>query len=105
MFWRAPWNELRQKQALNCNLLQELQVDETSYRRYIRMDKHHFEDLMGRVAPVIARRNTNFHDAISVGERLDKDAAPTNQSAFLRFRYSNYSMKMNLPICLVNVMG
>ena len=67
--WRLGTSE-GIEQALNCNLLNELEVDAPSYRKYMRMDQHHFQDLMTRVAPAIARQNTNFHDAISVGERL-----------------------------------
>jgi acyl-CoA thioesterase FadM len=55
---------------MNCNLLTELEVDGPSYRRYMRMDRCHFQDLVERVAPFISRCNTKFHDAISVEERL-----------------------------------
>jgi hypothetical protein len=34
--WRMPWNKRKQQQALNCNLLKELEVDDASYRRYQR---------------------------------------------------------------------
>jgi hypothetical protein len=43
--WRMPWNKRKQQQALNCNLLKELEVDDASYRRYIRMDPSHFKAL------------------------------------------------------------
>jgi hypothetical protein len=68
--WRMPWNKRKQQQALNCNLLKELEVDDASYRRYIRMDPSHFKALSQLVAPIITRRNTNFQDSISVDERL-----------------------------------
>jgi acyl-CoA thioesterase FadM len=55
---------------VNCNLLKELEVDGASYRKYIRVDRCHFQDLTDRVAPFIAKSNTKFHDAISVEERL-----------------------------------
>ena len=68
--WRMPWNERKHQQALNCNLLRELEVDDASYRRYLRMDHSHFKALSEMVAPIISRKNTNFHDSISVDERL-----------------------------------
>jgi hypothetical protein len=34
------------------------------------MDHSHFKALSEMVAPKISRKNTNFHDSISVDERL-----------------------------------
>jgi hypothetical protein len=69
-YWRAPWNRKRPEQSVNCNLLKELEVDGASYRKYIHVDRCHFQDLSDRVAPFIAKSDTKFHDAISVEERL-----------------------------------
>jgi hypothetical protein len=45
---RAPalCNEKRQEQSRNCNLVKELQVDRVSYRKYVRMDRRHCQDLV-----------------------------------------------------------
>ena len=50
--------------------MKELECDERTYRRYIRINLVQFEDLLTRVGPLIQRQNTHFRSAISPEERL-----------------------------------
>ena len=87
-----PWNERKQQQALNCNLLKELKVHDASYRRYLRMDPSHFKALSELVAPIITRRKTNFHDSISVGRNCS-ELAKYVQNQFSSVRFSSVQLQ------------
>ncbi|XP_065325906.1 NACHT, LRR and PYD domains-containing protein 12-like, partial [Pelmatolapia mariae] len=49
---------------------QELRLDDGRFQRYHRMSPGQFEDLLSRVGPRIARRDTNYRRSIPPAERL-----------------------------------
>jgi len=56
--------------GMSSTLVHELEEDVAGYKKYMRMSKEHFNDLLDKISPLIERQNTNFHDAISPTERL-----------------------------------
>jgi hypothetical protein len=68
--WRKPWFSHHDEQGAFNNLLPELEVDDHSYRGFLRMSKQQFDNLVTLVGPVVERQNTHFRSAISPGERL-----------------------------------
>ena len=67
--------------------MRELQaMDMSSYLNFVRMNASTFEMLLTKVAPLIARKDTNMRDAIPPGERLTCRGIPyslTYQSTVL----------------------
>lgn len=64
---------LRKHREQGCyeNLMRELALEDAeSYRSWIRMDTATFEELLGKVRPLIVKRDTPFRQAIPAGERL-----------------------------------
>ena len=45
-------------------------MDVSSYCNFLRMSAHNFEELLGKVAPLITRQDTVMRQAIPAGERL-----------------------------------
>jgi hypothetical protein len=66
--WRRQWIGRHDQQGAYCNLLQEL--DDQSYRNFLRMTVRQFDELLLKVTPLIVHQNTNFRCAVSSGERL-----------------------------------
>jgi hypothetical protein len=53
--WRRQWIGSHDQQGAYCNLLQEL--DDQSYRNYLRMTVRQFDELLLKVTPLIVRQN------------------------------------------------
>ena len=69
--WVREWIRRRHKYGAYHQLMRELQaMDVSSYRNFVRMNASTFETLLTKVAPLIARKDTNMRDAIPPGERL-----------------------------------
>lgn len=70
-FWVSPWVARRDEQGASSSLLQEW-AEETpeDYRNHLRVDREQFEFLLGRVGPVIQRKDTRFRDAIPARVKL-----------------------------------
>ena len=68
--WVREWIKNRDRHGAYHQLMQELALDTTSYCNFVRMNATTFEELLGRVAPLIGRKDTVMRKAISPGERL-----------------------------------
>ena len=69
--WTRQWLLRRNMYGAYHCLLQELaSEDVSSFRNFLRMEKPQFDELLGRVTPLIVRKNTNMREAISAAERL-----------------------------------
>ena len=69
--WVREWIRRRHKYGAYHHLMRELQaLDVSSYLNFVRMNASTFETLLTKVAPLIARKDTNMRDAIPPGERL-----------------------------------
>ena len=55
----------RHQHGVYNHLLQELALDSTSYCNFVRMNATTFEELLGKVAPLIVRQDTVMRKAIS----------------------------------------
>jgi len=66
--WMQPWIANRQTQGAYHTLLQEL--DDKSYRNFLRMDRGSFETLLHKVAQYIRRQDTTMRLSITPEERL-----------------------------------
>ena len=65
-------------------------MDTSSYCNFLRMDSSSFEELLTAVAPLIAKSDTVFRDAIPPGERL---------SVTLRFLATGNNNALNVLLC------
>ena len=68
--WVRDWIRNRDRCGAYHQLMQELSLDVSSYCNFIRMNTTTFEELLGKVAPLITRRDTVMRQAIPPGERL-----------------------------------
>ncbi|CAL8391528.1 unnamed protein product [Arctogadus glacialis] len=68
--WLHDITRGRQQQGAYHNLVQELRFDDARFAGYFRLNKCQFEQLLGIVAPSIAKLDTKFRQAISPEERL-----------------------------------
>lgn len=72
--WVKKWLEKRQSDGAYIKLLAELRYgndrDDTLFRNFLRMSSANFDELLAMVEPLIQKRDTNFHMAISAAERL-----------------------------------
>ena len=68
--WVREWIKNRDRHGAYHQLMQELPLDTTSYCNFVRMNATTFEELLGRVAPLIGHKDTVMCKAISPGERL-----------------------------------
>ena len=71
--WVREWIRRRHNGAYH-HLMRELErvqaMDVSSYLNFVRMNASTFETLLTKVAPLIARKDTNMRDAIPPGECL-----------------------------------
>ncbi|KAL0893446.1 hypothetical protein ABMA27_015026 [Loxostege sticticalis] len=79
--WMKEWLKKR-NQFTHINLLNELTLEPSDWRNYLRMDETTYFKLLKLVTPYIAKRDTNMREAISPHERL---------TATLRFLASGMS--------------
>ena len=69
--WTRRWLARRQERSLFRNLIQELSLeDEEGYRKFMRLNKHQFYEILGLVRPAITRQDTNMRKAVTAKERL-----------------------------------
>lgn len=69
--WVKAWILQKQAHGAFPNLCRELELDETSdFKNFARLFPTQFNTLKELISPIIQRRNTNYRDCISVGERL-----------------------------------
>ncbi|KAM7295076.1 uncharacterized protein ISCGN_024581 [Ixodes scapularis] len=69
--WMRPHLRKYREQGCYENLMRELALEDAeSYRSWIRMDTATFEELLGKVRPLIVKQDTPFRQAIPAGERL-----------------------------------
>ncbi|XP_052399694.1 uncharacterized protein LOC127946919 [Carassius gibelio] len=69
--WVKPWILQKQAHGAFPNLCRELELDETSdFKNFARLFPIQFNTLKELITPIIQRKNTNYRDCISVGERL-----------------------------------
>nr|CAH7734864.1 unnamed protein product [Callosobruchus chinensis] len=76
-FWIRPSLKMRESCSIN-KLLVQLRADDiglsgeirSSFKNFLRMSTEDFENLICLVGPAVAKRLTNFRNAISVTERL-----------------------------------
>lgn len=69
--WCKSWILRRERQGAYPNLCTELRSEDApAFANFARFAPQAFEELLSMVTPLIARRNTNFRDCISPGERL-----------------------------------
>ena len=68
--WVRNWIKNRDQFGAYHQLMQELTLDVSSYRSFVRINASQFEELIMKVAPLIARKDTVMRQAIPVGERL-----------------------------------
>lgn len=67
--WTKPWLLMRKRFGCYENLMRELALEDESYRSWIRMDTSAFQELLGRLRPLITK-DTSFREAIDAGECL-----------------------------------
>lgn len=66
-----PYLRRHKEQGCFENLMRELALEDAeAYRSWIRMDTATFEELLGKVRPLITKQDTTFRQAIPAGERL-----------------------------------
>lgn len=69
--WVKPWILQRQAQGAFPNLCRQLELQETcDFKNFARLFPTQFHMLKELITPIIQRKNTNYRDCISVGERL-----------------------------------
>ena len=69
--WTRRWLARRQERSLFRNLIQELSLeDEEGYRKFMRLNKHQFHEILELVRPAITRQDTNMRKAVTAEERL-----------------------------------
>ena len=64
------WPRNRSLHGAYHHLLEELELDTSSYCNFVHMDSSSFEELIRKVAPRITHEDTILQDAIPPGERL-----------------------------------
>lgn len=68
--WTRPWILRRQEHGAH-SLIKELsQEDHESYKNFVRMTKEDFTELLEKVSPLIAKKDTIMRKSISPAERL-----------------------------------
>lgn len=92
--WRKPWFALHDEQGVYHNLIKELEVDDGSFRNYVRLTKDQFDEVVERVTPFIERTCTNFRTAISPGERVAVTLRFLATGAYINTSYI-YNSKLN----------
>ncbi|XP_059894187.1 uncharacterized protein LOC132447425 [Gadus macrocephalus] len=69
--WVKSWIQQRQAQGAYPNLRRELALDEPAdFQDFARMFPAQYQMLEESIRPIIQRKNTNYRDSISAGERL-----------------------------------
>ena len=70
-FWVREWTQNQEERGAYHQLLQELRLnDTTSHHNFLRMDAATFDELLQKVGPLIAHRDTILRKAIPPSERL-----------------------------------
>ncbi|XP_034006688.1 protein ANTAGONIST OF LIKE HETEROCHROMATIN PROTEIN 1-like [Trematomus bernacchii] len=69
-FWVHPILRKRQQRGEYHCLVQELRLDDHLFHQYFRMSKNVFDELLGKVGPLITKVDTNMHVSIGPAERL-----------------------------------
>lgn len=68
-FWVHPF--IRENQSRSAfALARELEKDEEKFKGFYRMSRELFKELVGKLSPVIRKKDTNRRRCISVEERL-----------------------------------
>eukprot|EP00731_Ephydatia_muelleri_P013973 Em0007g1283a len=95
--WVREWIRRRHKYGAYHHLMRELErvqaMDVSSYLNFVRMNASTFETLLTKVAPLIARKDTNMRDAIPPGECL----AVTLRFLATGERYRSLSYLYHIP--------
>ena len=69
--WTRSWLFGRETHGAYHALLQELLSDDPAgYKNFLRMDASSFDQLLGKVLPLIERQDTRFRRCIPADERL-----------------------------------
>ena len=69
-WWVHPVNAARKEYGSYHHLVQELRLDDECYKKYLRLNKEQFNDVLRFVCPLIHKETTNYREAISEEERL-----------------------------------
>lgn len=67
--WVKEWL-LNRKRHTHVNLLNELRLESSDWRNYLRMNEHCYIKLLRLVTPLIKKKDTNMRESISPHERL-----------------------------------
>ncbi|XP_039652101.1 uncharacterized protein LOC120556524 [Perca fluviatilis] len=70
MHWVLPILQDRRSIGEYHRLVQELRLDDHLFQGYFRLTKEHFDNLLSRVGPRIAKRDTQMRTSIGPAERL-----------------------------------
>ena len=71
LVWMKTWLLERGRKGAYNNIIQELRLENMeNYRRYLRMNKETFEELLHRVTPLIEKKSTTIRKPLSVAEKL-----------------------------------
>ncbi|XP_046558325.1 uncharacterized protein LOC124267444 [Haliotis rubra] len=69
--WVRPWIARRSDLGAYKALMRELEAEDTkSFVNFLRMDRESFDQLLGRVSPMITKADTPMRDSIPPGEKL-----------------------------------
>ena len=69
-WWVHPILRTRNQRGEYHALVQELRLDALLFHQYFRMPPDHFDELLGKVGPLITVADTRFRSAIGPAERL-----------------------------------
>lgn len=67
--WVKQWLKNREKNT-HINLLNELRLDPSDFKSYLRMDHKTYNDLLNMITPYIQKKDTQMRKSISPHERL-----------------------------------
>ena len=68
--WTRSWIDNRHKLGAFNSLIPEILKDAASYRNFFRMSKRQFNDILGRVQPLLEKQDTQLCRAIPAAKRL-----------------------------------
>ena len=69
-WWVHPVLRTRNQRGEYHALVQELRLDALLFHQYFRMPPDHFDELLGKVGPLITVADTRFRSAIGPAKRL-----------------------------------
>ena len=101
--WVKDWLQTREDKGSFANICKELTMskDEKDFRLYVRMPVPQFYKLLDKISPLIAKEDTRFRQAISVGSKLEATLRfLATGDSYVSFKYSTRISRHSLGIII-----